>query len=579
MRQMRRAIREHLHFIVIVTLLTLVLTFPTIVYVFRTDVAWLPTGRSTDVFIKLWDIWYVKQILAGQADRFHTNQIFYPDGVSIVNHPISFLHAIVVNALKAVIPLTNAFNVAHLLIIWMSALSAYVYIHWLFRDKWVALFGAVVFGFSPVVLGKANHTEVSFVATIPLILYGFHRGVQEYRRSYIVAAGLLMGLTSISSLYGYVCAAITVGFAVVAFVFTRWRDKRFWRSVMLLLLTTAISSAWRLYPLMNSTEDLTAALSWHGEFEVRTDLVAYFVNPENPIIGQLADRLIQTASIASFSRISYIGYAPLFLVAIGLFNSGIRRKMLPWFALWIFFLTLRLGSVLQVNGIVYSQIVLPKYFLNKLLPPVFAPFHEADIILMGAALPLAIMTCYGIVALRSRLPSGFWLWVVLLLAGIVALEFYIPPKESIIHHSRLKHVHWLAGEDGSDEIRLINLPMGRSNSKHYNFYQVMHGYPHAEGAISRTPDSAFDYIRANPVMNAWHKGSYLSCEGESAEDYQSAIRALADDGFTHVVWHRHIGKGSTHDELNEGFLETVPSYSDESVSIYRLSDLRESCPT
>lgn len=577
MRQMRKAIRNHLHFVVIVTLLTLVMTYPTILYLFRTDVAWLPTGNSTDVFVKLWDVWYVKQFLSGQADRFFTNQIFYPNGVSIVNHPFSYLHAISVNALNAIMPLTNAFNLAHLLIVWMSALSAYVYIRWLYRDNWVALFGAVVFGFSPVVLGKANHTEVSFVTTIPLILYGFHRGVREHRQSYVVAAGLLMGLTSISSLYGYVCAAITLAFAAAAFALTRWRDKRFWQSVMLLLVTIAISSAWRLYPLMSRSEDLTAALSWHGEFEVRTDLVAYFVNPENPIIGQIADRFFQSPSISSFSRISYIGFAPLLLVAIGLFNSGTRRNMLPWFALWIFFLTLRLGSVLQVNGIVFSQIVLPKYYLNKILPPVFAPFHEADIILMGAVLPLAILACYGICALLTRFSDGSRRWVVLLLAGIVALEFYIPPKESFVQHGESDHVSWLAAEDGSDEIRLINLPMGRSNSKQYSYYQVLNGYPHAEGAYSRTPDSAFDYIKANPILNAWRQESTMSCAGDSAEDYQNAILALAGDGFTHVVWHHHIGKRSTYDALDKGFQDSVPSYNDEYVSIYRLGDLLDSC--
>ena len=121
--------------------------------------------------------------------------------------------------------------------------------------------------------------------------------------------------------------------------------------------------------------------------------------------------------------------------------------------------------------------------------------------------------------------------------------------------------------------------MGRSNSKIYNYYQVLNGYPHAEGAISRAPESAYDYIWANPILNAWRKESFLACEGDSAEDYQSAIHALADDRFTHVVWHRHIGKRSTRDALNEGFLETVPSYKDESVSIYRLDDLRKSCPT
>ena len=70
MQRLRTTLREHGHFLIIVTLLTLVMTFPTIVYVFKTDVFWLPTGDSLDVYIKLWNVSYGKQFLTGQADRF-----------------------------------------------------------------------------------------------------------------------------------------------------------------------------------------------------------------------------------------------------------------------------------------------------------------------------------------------------------------------------------------------------------------------------------------------------------------------------------------------------------------------------
>ena len=328
MRRLPTALRNHGHFIVIVTLLTLIVTFPTIVYVLRTDVMWLPTGKSTDVFIKLWDVWYAGQFLSGQADRSHTNQIFYPEGVSLVYHPFFIPHAVVVNGLRALLPATNAFNLAHLIIIWLAALSAYVYLRWLFKDRWIALFGAVVFGFSPVVVGNANHTEVSFVATIPLALYGFHRGLHDERRIYIVIAGLLAGLTSISSLYGYVCLALTLGFAAAAFATTRWREARFWQDAGLLIATSAIFSAPRLAALLGDAGGLDAALGWHGELEIRTDLISYFINHNHPLIGPLGQAILQTPPDASFSATSYIGYLPLLLIAIGLLGKVARRRML-----------------------------------------------------------------------------------------------------------------------------------------------------------------------------------------------------------------------------------------------------------
>ena len=156
MLRISNTLREHRHFFVVVVLLTLVTTFPTIVYVFKTDVFWHPAGAHRDVYIKIWDVWYGGQFLSGQADRFHTDLLFYPEGTSLVFHPFFIPHIIVVNALNILLPLSNAFSLAYLLIIVISALSAYVYLHWLFKDKWIALLGAVVFGFSPIVVGHGK---------------------------------------------------------------------------------------------------------------------------------------------------------------------------------------------------------------------------------------------------------------------------------------------------------------------------------------------------------------------------------------------------------------------------------------
>ena len=72
----------------------------------------------------------------------------------------------------------------------------------------------------------------------------------------------------------------------------------------------------------------------------------------------------------------------------------------------------------------------------------------------------------------------------LVLIGIVAFEFHIPVKGNLIPQEQFDFLDWLAEEEDSGEIRLINLPMGRGSSKRYNLYQSLSGYPHAEGAIS-----------------------------------------------------------------------------------------------
>lgn len=91
---MRSAIRKHMHFILVTAFLVVVMTFPTIIYVFNADAFWLPAKHCCDALQKLWDAWYVKQIFTAQADLLFTDRIFYPDGASLTYHPLFLLHGI-----------------------------------------------------------------------------------------------------------------------------------------------------------------------------------------------------------------------------------------------------------------------------------------------------------------------------------------------------------------------------------------------------------------------------------------------------------------------------------------------------
>ena len=193
---MHASIRKHLHFFLVTTVLVLVMTFPSIVYVFKTDVFWLPAKHCCDVFIEFWDIWYAKHILAGQADLFYTNTIFYPEGVSLTYNQVGMLYSTVVIALQQFLPPPNAFTLAYLFIIFSSASAAYVYLHWLIKDRWLALFGAVVFGLSPFILKLTNWPQQAWLAPVPLVLYGVHRGIAERRSYLIIIGGIIAGLTS-----------------------------------------------------------------------------------------------------------------------------------------------------------------------------------------------------------------------------------------------------------------------------------------------------------------------------------------------------------------------------------------------
>ena len=581
-KRVSKALATHLHVLCVIVILTLITTFPTIAHIINTDVMWHPAGSSHDVYIKFWDVWYGGQFLAGTSDPLHTNQIFFPRGVSLNSHPFFIPHIIVVNALRAFLPIWNAFSLAYVLSIITTACCAYFYLLWLFKDKWIALMGAVVFGLSPHVVAHPNHPDIAFLATAPLILYSAHRGIKEQRIALIIMAGLLTGLTTVISMYMVVCILITLGCMTCALAWSRWRTRRFWLYVALLALVTVLASLWRVYPLLTGPESIVDVARWHGEVDAGGDALSYIVNLRNPFLDPLVDAILQLNEASRISPTSFLGYVPLLLVGVGLSAKAIRRRMLPWALLCAFFLVLALGSHLVVNGVAFPEVRLLKYYLDQLLPAIFVSFKEVDNFMMGALLPFAILTCFGISALQSRLPRARKPGFILALAALIAFEYHTPIEavrvfplgDGSITEAQFAFLEWLDKED-VEEIRLVNLPFGRKNAKLYNLYQSLSGYAHAEGAISRTPDKAFDYIRANPLLSVWYGGSAFVCDASTADAYLAGLIQLEQDGFSHVVFHKGFYNWQA---ISGSFRYALPAYKDDYVEIYRLKGLRESCP-
>ena len=382
-------------------------------------------------------------------------------------------------------------------------------------------------------------------------------------------------------MYYFVCVVITLGVFVSALAASRWRDKIFWRHVALLAIAVALFCAWRVIPVLQDLAALDGAIAYADDQEISSDLISFFVNPRNPILGPLADSILQTPENANKSLDSYIGFLPLLLLGIGLTKTDTRRKMLPWLGLGLGFLILSMGSTLHVNGTEFENIKLPKHFLDQLRPPVFAAFHRTSFFMSGVWLPLAVLSCYGLDTLKNRYPDTARPRYVLALIAIVAIEYFIPVQsESIvpivsepITEERLAFLDWLDHEN-DEEIRLINLPLERLNAKVYVSYQSLSGYPQTEGAISRPPDRAFDYMRANQLLKAWYKQRPVNCNTTDRESYLSGLTQLLEDGFSHIVYHRGFYDW---EKNNDCFRYAEPAYGDDFVSIYRLNDLRDSC--
>ena len=160
----------------------------------------------------------------------------------------------------------------------------------------------------------------------------------------------------------------------------------------------------------------------------------------------------------------------------------------------------------------------------------FKAFHATDHFQTGILLPLAILSCYGLQATLAVIPARKRALLILALIGLLAIEYYRTLDPEIVAEEETAFLVWFDRQD-EGPIRLINLPMGRGNSKFYGFYQTLSGFPHVEGLASRTPPAAYGYIEANYLLREWRGNASVVCATENRVQYQEAVDQLSRDEF------------------------------------------------
>ncbi|MCY3833875.1 MAG: glycosyltransferase family 39 protein [Chloroflexi bacterium] len=565
-------LRKHWLFCLGFPLLLVVMSWPTVVYVFDANVFWLPTTNK-DAWMKFWDAWYLRFIAADPVHYLFTDMLFHPKGLSLVYHNFSFPHMLLFSALQNIMPASNAFNLCFLIIIGLNGAAAYTYINYRFHEPLLGLFGALVFALSPFVLSQPHHPDVIFIAVVPLSLYCLERGVGERRWLYIGLAGFFIASSLFIGMYIYVCLVITTALFLLFYAARLWSSPAFWRRVFLLALIVGIVSLARVYPLIENSASFTDALDKPGGDEWNTDLVASFVNWSHPLAPTPSEDEARQARQYLDSSV-YLGYLPLVLIGAGLLRGADRRVMAPWLLLLLVFFVLRLGSVLQVGGQRYDWFILPKHFLDQLLPTIFKPFWDTSLFHIGAALPLALLACYGARSLLRRLPAKMHVPLLIFALLFTAFEFWRVISPQVKPDDALRFLARLRAEEDQDQIRLIHLPMGRHDSKVYGYYQSLTGYPHVEGLASRTPPSAYDYINENLLLKNWRRYAPVICLPANRDRYLAAQEQLLADGFTHIVFHHQ--RASTK-PMSLSFISLPPAYEDAFARIYHVRQLAEAC--
>ena len=241
--------RNHWHVLLIVPLVVIFMTWPTFARLFETDDYWFHT-RHVDLWYRMWDAWRIERVLAGQDQLYDTKAIFHPHGVSLAFQHISLPHAFLFLVLAKFIPADTAYNLLFLLILCFNAYCAYVLILHLLKEKWSALYGAVVAAVSIPLVSGSTSPDITMIGTIPLAIYFFHRYVKDSRNIFAALAGLCAGVTAFIGVYNFVFILMSVGIIAVFLAGSKLKVLSFWRGLLLFIIVCVSISSLRFYPMI-----------------------------------------------------------------------------------------------------------------------------------------------------------------------------------------------------------------------------------------------------------------------------------------------------------------------------------------
>lgn len=547
---------------------TVVMTYPLVLHF---DNRWL-AYRDIDTYTKLWDHWwFARTISTGQALNY-TRDLFYPIGLDLTFHSISWTTTMLIWLLAPLMGNLAAYNFNILVAVFTSAYAAYLLIRTLVKHPGAAWLGGLIYSFAPYhIAHTGGHPDLTQLAAIPLVILFFTRALTRSSVRSALVAAVMLGLVCFTGLYLFEFAAITL---VPAFIYAaldqkRWRALRFWVVLMVFGLASAILTSPRVIPLLRSSNALSSVIEEkYSAATMQTDLLS-FVTPSHfnpifaPAVGEVAARFEMNRKWPA-----YLGIIPLFLMVAALTWKKSGRVTWLWFALGVFFAVMSLGPVLRFNGQVYENITLPYGWLAWL--PFIRIVARPDYFVLGLLLPLAIVAAIGcergLVALdRHRRAQAALL---IGLTAVLLFEYWngpYPGFELSVHPIYQQ----LAQEPGN--FAIIELPMGRRESKDYTLYQIFHQHPIVEGLSGRTPPEAYKYIDSNPLLAHWRAGEPLDCKTFSAATIDSALQQLLNDGFRYVIVHHD---GAPLPDVFAAYFTIPPKFADEMLSVYALPDLQ-----
>ncbi len=573
--------REHGLPLLVYTVLAIALTWPLVAHLGEAFPS-TPGEGAQDLWEKLWNIWWVGEALRRGANPFYTDALFYPQGASLLFHPLNLTSALMALPLRALFGPIAAYNLVVLLSFVLSGYAVFLLARAHGCGHAAALLGGLAYTASAFHFfhTRLSHLELVPMQWLPLYALALDRLLKPDidrrfaavvgRRSSVVgvllAALALLALVFNSlyvALYAALLTLVWVGWSFIQSLassapishgeeraggrsFSAWRRNMgasLLRLTAMTLLVLAVVGPTVLLPMAREMRQSSYMVE---EIDVSARRAAA---PTDVLLPPAAHPLRALLPLPSAQTDgAFLGYLPL-LLAIG---GALARPRVAarWLALGLLAWALALGPALPFYQWLYA------------LPPLQIARYP-DRFLLLALLAVAVLAALGADALLKRLQigddrrsisgsgrrwsvvgpfaslegMGRWSIAAGLLFILMIIELYPGPTPLTAPFDN-PFYHTLAREPG--RFTVLELPITRNNSAWLAMYaQTIHGHPILDGALARQPPRV--PFRKLMLMRQLERPDTVA---DIAVETQAAhAAALRFFGLRYILYHREDGDG------------------------------------
>lgn len=518
-------------------------------------------GLVGDSYVHLWTFEFVKNALLSGQTPYFTDQLFYPEGTTLVFHNIAWVNIMAWLGLQAIVGGVAAYTLAFMGVFVLNGFTTFLLAKELFHSAKVAFLSGLICAFWPFILSHHDTPNLILVAWVPLVLLNVRRLFAHGRVSHALFASLFIIFTGISRWQVLIMAAPLIGFYVL---YKLWAVKSARTGQMAKLLgLIVVVSGLGLLPLMSplivNQVTRTDSTDLFVDEEVHsTDLLGFVVpNHYHPLWGEsLFDTAWQLEGNVLY--VPFLGFTTLILAIIGAIGNFKNARF--WLFIAFFYALFSLGSRLHINGT--PTLPLPYALVEDFFLVQTIRFPERLNVMLS--IPMAILAGFGVLVLlrRPTLAARQTLLIGGLSLLILAEYAVIFPTLPIATPAWYKT---LTEESGDFAILDIPMNMRKIYDKQYMIYQLEHQRPLIEGHISRPPEEAFAFINSIPLLalSRDEKVPPVEVANRSAQ-----LQQLNEAGIRYLVLHKQFLKEEEEAAWRD-WLVIEPIHEDADVVVYQ----------